>query len=454
VGSVTLTASLGSLSQSQVITVTAAAKSNSRLSSPQSTEVVPASLSCDSPFVANGHRLGCDVQLNASSKSDSLQVSINSSTHNLAVPAAAGIREGQRHVRFEVEADPAAPDDTAILDAQLGSVSVQYSIALRSSEAPSLTAPAEASGTPGSSIRFTVTAADPQGLDVSLSAAGLPSGATFDPAAGVLQWTPSDSDLGMHSLTITASNTLGASTAATVKLYVDSGLPVVTNIENGAGRGALAGCSPGSIATIRGRSLVTGTDAAYDITGGSETLSGTRVLVNGAATAVLFASASRVDLLCPAATVGTPLAIRVETAAGKSNELDTSMRESVPGLFTIAGGGANQAVAVQDGSLELAAIPNAHFAARIALAGDVVSFRATGIGCDSETAASLSLKIGAYLIPAMDARPLAGHAGVCEVLASIPAVAGDAVPVTLMFLQSDGQQAASNEATIGVIERQ
>jgi uncharacterized protein (TIGR03437 family) len=364
------------------------------------------------------------------------------------------MRAGQRRVRFEVEADPEAPYDTAILEARLGSVFVQHSVALHSSDGPSLTAPAEATGAPGSPIRFNVTAADPQGLDVRLAATDLPGGATFDPNNGVLQWTPSDNDLGMHEMRITAINTLGASATETVKLYVGSDLPVVTDIENGAGPGASAGCSPGSVATLRGRSLLTGSEPAEDVSGASDSLNGTRVLVNGVPTAVLFASASRVDLLCPAAIAGTPLAIRVETAAGKSNEFYTSMRESVPGLFTTGGGAARQALAVQDGSVELAAIPNARFAARPVVAGDVVSFRATGIGCDSQTAARLSLAVGTYLIPAVAARPLAGHAGICEVLASIPAVAGDAVPVTLMLLQSDGQQAASNEATIGVTERQ
>jgi uncharacterized protein (TIGR03437 family) len=335
----------------------------------------------------------------------------------------------------------------------MGSASVQQSVALQSSDTPLLTAPAEAAVTPGNPVQFTVTAVDAHGLDVSLDATGLPDGATFDPKSGVLQWTPTDNDLGMHEIRITGVNTLGASAMETVKLYVDSGLPVITEIENGAGPGAPAGCSPGSVATIRGRSLLTGTDAAYDADG-NENLSGTRVLVNGIPTAVLFASASRVDMLCPAAVAGTPLAISVETAAGMSNEAQTSMRESAPGLFTIGNAGTGQALAVLDGSLDLAAIPNPRFAANPALAGDIVSFRATGIGCDTQTASRLNLKLGAYVIPALALRPLDGHAGVCEVLASIPAVAGDAIPVQLMLLQTDGQQAASNEATIGVTERQ
>jgi uncharacterized protein (TIGR03437 family) len=79
--------------------------------------------------------------------------------------------------------------------------------------------------------------------------------------------------------------------AKTTKLYVDSGLPVVTHLENGAGSSAPAGCSPGSVAALRGRSLFAGTEPASDSSGASGDLGGTRVLVNGVYTAVLYASA-------------------------------------------------------------------------------------------------------------------------------------------------------------------
>jgi uncharacterized protein (TIGR03437 family) len=333
-------------------------------------------------------------------------------------------------------------------------MSIQHSIALLSSAAPDLIVPAEAGGRPRSPITLTVMAADGQGLAVRLTATGLPHNATFDPDSGLLRWTPGEKDLGVHEVMFTAANTLGASTTKAVKLYVDSGLPVVTKLENGVGGGAPAGCSPGSVATVRGRSLFTGTTAAYDAAGGSDNLSGTRVLVNGIPTAVLFASARRVDLLCPAAAAGAPLAISVETAVGRSNELHTSMREGVPGLFTTDGTGTGQALALRDGSLDLAAIPNARYAGKPALPGDMVSFRATGIDCHPQTAPLLSLNLGAYLVPAVDARPLAGHAGVCEVLARVPVAAGEAIPVTLTLLLSDGQQVTSNEGTLSVAARQ
>ena len=39
-------------------------------------------------------------------------------------------------------------------------------------------------------LTFTVVATDPDGDAVTLSATGMPSGATFNPATGLFSWTP------------------------------------------------------------------------------------------------------------------------------------------------------------------------------------------------------------------------------------------------------------------------
>lgn len=453
--SLTAPAKSSAVSQNPLITMSTAATQHIPIgSSSPPTAVIPTGLLCDHAFLAVGHRMKCEVDFDTPSPSGSIQIAIASSGGSLAVPATVEMRAGQRRVRFEIEADPAALQDTAVLEAHVGSVSVQHSIALLSSGAPNLVVPAQAAGTPRRPIALTVIAADAHGLDVRLAAEGLPRGATFDSNSGVLKWTPGENDFGVHEVVFTASNTLGASTTKTVKLYADSGLPVITKLENGAGSGAPAGCSPGSVATIRGRSLLADATAEYNAAGGSDNLSGTRVLVNGVPTSVLFASDSRVALLCPAAAPGMPLAISVETAAGRSNEVYASMRESAPGLFTTNGAGTGQALATQEGSLDLAAIPNARYAGTPALPDDMVTFRATGVDCNPQTVPRMSLNLGPYLVPVVAARPLAGHAGVCELLARLPSVAGDAIPVTLLLLQNDGQQVASNESTISVIARQ
>jgi uncharacterized protein (TIGR03437 family) len=453
-----IAASFGGITKTAVITVTTSTADVTPEDVGKSRgigDIAPIALSCDYPFLAGGRRMGCELQLNAPSPSELIEVALVSSARNLTAPATVGVRAGQSRIRFEVAADPAASQEGATLEARIGSDSVRSSLALLPSNTPNLVVPTEPAGTPQTPIHFTVAASDSLGLDVNLAAAGLPTGAAFDTKTGALQWSPTNKDLGVHEVLFTATNTLGSTTTEAVKLYVDSGQPVATSLENGAGGAAPAGCSSGSVATVRGRSLFNGAVAASDRSGSSDNLGGTRVLVDGSYATILYASANRVDLLCPTAAAGTPLVIKVETAGGQSNELQTVMRASAPGLLTFDGSGSGQALATQSGSLDLAAIPNARISGKPALAGDTVSFLATGIDCSPQTVPDLSLTLGQDRVSVTGLKPLAGHAGICEILAAVPAgVIGDAVPTTLILAQSDGREIASNQTTIGIAARQ
>jgi len=58
-------------------------------------------------------------------------------------------------------------------------------------------------------LQFTVSAGDPDDVpanSVTLSAVGLPPGATFDPATGVFAWMPSESQQGQYVVTFTATD--------------------------------------------------------------------------------------------------------------------------------------------------------------------------------------------------------------------------------------------------------
>ena len=58
-------------------------------------------------------------------------------------------------------------------------------------------------------LSFTVTAGDPDDVPantVTLSATGLPSGASFIPATGVFSWTPTESQQGSYNVTFTATD--------------------------------------------------------------------------------------------------------------------------------------------------------------------------------------------------------------------------------------------------------
>ncbi len=64
------------------------------------------------------------------------------------------------------------------------------------------------------SLTFSVSATDPDGDAVTLSASGMPSGATFDPATGIFSWTPGYPTAGVYTPTFTAT---------------DNGTPVATS---------------------------------------------------------------------------------------------------------------------------------------------------------------------------------------------------------------------------------
>ncbi len=98
---------------------------------------------------------------------------------------------------------------------------------------PSVTAPPTATVAEGAELIVSVTVSDPD-LDpvTSLTAAGLPAGATFTPGAGnttgLLRWTPDFSQAGSYNIIFTASNALsGAATTQVTVTNVDRA-PVVT----------------------------------------------------------------------------------------------------------------------------------------------------------------------------------------------------------------------------------
>ena len=85
---------------------------------------------------------------------------------------------------------------------------------------PIVTAPSNVVGSEGTLITFQVSASDADGdLITSLTAVGLPTGATFTSNAshtsGTFSWTPSFNQAGTYSVTFTASNALSG-TATTV----------------------------------------------------------------------------------------------------------------------------------------------------------------------------------------------------------------------------------------------
>ncbi len=89
---------------------------------------------------------------------------------------------------------------------------------------PEISLPGSETVRPEASLTFKVTATDPDGEPVTLTVAGLPSGANFDPNTGVFAWTPSPHQAGNYTITFKAMDdgTPQMTTTKTVTIEVSA----------------------------------------------------------------------------------------------------------------------------------------------------------------------------------------------------------------------------------------
>jgi hypothetical protein len=113
----------------------------------------------------------------------------------------------------------------------------QITVNAEGNQPPAVTAPALVTGTEGTPMSFTVTAADPdQDAITNLTASGGPAAAVFTPngtfTSGTFNWTPTTSDAGEYDVTFTATNagTGSATTHITVQDRPDQGLITIAPI--------------------------------------------------------------------------------------------------------------------------------------------------------------------------------------------------------------------------------
>jgi uncharacterized protein (TIGR03437 family) len=436
-----LSGTLGSVTKSVTFTVTRKA--------PKASQTV--SVVCNPRQVIAGQSSVCELGVNAPASSESLDLAISSSSKNVRVPASVRTQPGQRKARFLVTADADAGDETAVVEARVGSEIVQEAITLQGTGLPTLLVPSKQTGKPGDAVTFHVIASGGQDLPIAISASGLPPNATFDGSTGIFTWVSTEQDLGSRDITFTAINSTGAKVTRAVTVTIADGQPVLSMLQNFAGPAAMPACSPNSVATLLG-SFLTGSSPTVELSQNAIGIPGTKVKVNGVYTGVLRATPDRVDFLCPNLLAGTPLQIVVETDAGVSSPMDTTMEETAPGLVTIDGSGTGPALALHTGSIELVALPDFRLSGRPALPGDSLTVLATGIGCDNNyTSRQPLLKLGSDQARITGIAPSNQIAGACEIqFVVLSGMFGDAVPFTIEVLRSDGQVARGNATSLSV----
>jgi uncharacterized protein (TIGR03437 family) len=262
----------------------------------------------------------------------------------------------------------------------------------------------------------------------------LPPAASFDPETASFSWTPAEYQLGRHKIEFSATNAGGVTSAASVLLDIQRGVPAGLRLRNIAGDSAPAACVPGAAVSVTGSFLAI--DGA------------TRVLANGQDAEVLRAGAETVEFLCPSGAPGSPLSIVVETAAGTSAPLQTVMASAAPGVLTARPSRGSQALAYSEATMQLAALPTSALAGQPIRAGETISVLATGIDCGGVAPLAL-LHFGADVVVTGEAHP--DYAGFCRVTAMVPAgISGARVPLQLEMREIGGTPVLSNAASIAV----
>ena len=272
----------------------------------------------------------------------------------------------------------ARADDPATPNSGAGPISYAERGALEflavAGQAPVVTAPATASATENQTLTVNVTASDPDGDPItSLTASGLPAGATFTAGpgntTGTLSWTPGFDQAGSYTVTFTAANALngGASTAITVS-NVDrapvasapataagvEGSPLTVNLTasdpdgdaigsltaSGLPAGATFTAGPGNTTGTLEWTPTTGDAGSYTVT-----FTAANALSGGASTAITVSNVDRVPVVTAPATASAtenqPLTVNV-TASDPDGDAITSLTASgLPAGATFTAGPGN-----------------------------------------------------------------------------------------------------------------
>jgi len=338
------------------------------------------------------------------------------------------------------------------MEVRLGNFAVQETLLILPPDKPSLRVSDRIIGTPGSPIHFKATARDAQNLPLRVTASPLPKQAAFDALTGEFSWLPAEGDLGRYEIAFSATDATGTTVSKTTTLDIELPRPTVTGLQNAGDASAPAGCRPGSVATLLGRFLSGNHSASSDQVSGSADPGQTHVLVNGSEVPVVSVTDQRVDFACPTDAPGTSLEIAVKTPSGLSNGIRTTMQDAAPGIFTVDGPLAHQALAWRTGSDDMALIPNFLNQGKPVQPGDKVSILVTGIDCSENYGAQKpQISLNNVTVPITSITSSSRKKGACEVGITIPdGPGGDAVPLTLTVTGSDSRILTSNTASIAV----
>jgi uncharacterized protein (TIGR03437 family) len=426
-------------------------------------------LSCTPGTLEAGQSATCTVTLSKAATS-AATVALSSSLPLLMVPASVTISVGSASRSFQVSAGrPTSPVDVT-LTASLPSSSLQHTLRILSVEAPIITSPLYVATNATAPVWFDITADDPQGLSVTLLVAGAPMGASFDPTTGRFSWVPNVAQAGSYTLTVTATNSAGASSTQAIQIEVLKAKVAILTARNAADLQSTEFCSPGSWASLFGVAFTTRDPIVADTVPLPASLGGVEVRVNDSPVPLLYISESQINFQCPRllGPMDSAIQVTVKTETGvTTSPISGVMRETTPGLFALNASGTGQGVVLIAGSHEVAMPTTDEIPSRPARRGEFLSIYANGLGEVQEEVPVgspapldhlirlnnvIRVFLGDIEVPPDFAGLAPGAIGLYQidvpVTAAIPS--GPNVPLRVEVTRGDGSVVTSNEVTVAI----
>jgi uncharacterized protein (TIGR03437 family) len=295
----------------------------------------------------------------------------------------------------------------------------------------------------------------------------LPKGAIFDATHGQFTWLPDVTQLGTSTVTITATNSATLSATKAVAISIIDDIPVILDVYNSASYATGAVCSPGALASIGGL-LLTNQAAQIASTPWPTQLAGVRVLVNGAAVPLFYASPTLVHFQCPYLDAGTPLSVALVPGQGTAPPaVPMNMQAAAPGLYILSTYSSTQGAIEIATTGQIAMTQTAGISSRPAAPGEYLAIFADGLGSVAEAVApgspapsdhvvslanTASVTIGGIAAKPVFAGLAPGEVAMFQVNVQIPAnvPTGSAVPLVVSITLSDGTVVSSNTVTVAI----
>jgi trimeric autotransporter adhesin len=237
---------------------------------------------------------------------------------------------------------------------------------------------------------------------------------------------------------------------------------------NAANPNSEAFCSPGSWAVLLGEGFSSEDPLEAQTVPLPLSLGKIRVRVNGSSVPLLFASASKISFQCPMLPAGTPIQVQVESEAGVE-VLEGTMFEATPALYTLDSSGFGQGVILVAGTNDLAMPRTEGVASRPGRKGEYLSIYANGLGETVEELAAgmpaptdhlvhaknrVRVFLGGIEIEPAFAGLSPGAVALYQINAAIPeeVSTGAEVPLYVEVTLADGNIVTSNTVMVAIDE--